>query len=397
MSSRNHFCFLAFFFLCTACGANGTDNIEKVPPLWLGPSLILFSGILYGIGGVLVKYLSMHHISVAQMVLVRKLFEGIMSFLSLRYSKMPLFNRKKRKYIFAAGCVVSCGAFFSFISFKLTDVGNAITIMALCPLISAPAAWYFLKERIHHTYPVVVFSCVLGTILIVQPRVFFPKSHPTEESIEGYLFAVSFAILYGVYFVIQRSGRLHPNYVVFWGSIVAIFASIICFIIDPSMWDPLSNTQIFYILLLSLFSYGGLVSRTYGMNYTPSNVASIMISSETIAAYISEYIFLNMEDNPVQYAGAVVILIGIGWLAFLKQPAEDEIRFDQLSDSEDDSLGLELPGVDSPGVINSSNYIQVARALKKELEQAKMDASEMLVEEEDLDLGAKTILRRRRH
>jgi len=378
MVKKKHF----FVLFCTSCAADNIELPEKVPPIWFGPVLLVLSGCLNGFGGVLVKYLSMHHISVAQMVFLRKIFEGAMSLITLRVAGMPAFDRKKRHYIFAAGCVVSCGAFFSFISFKLTDVGNAITIMALCPLISAPCAWYFLKERIHRTYPFVVSACVCGTILIVQPLVFFPNSHSSEHTIEGYLFASSFAILYGFYFVIQRSGRLHPNYVVFWGSVVSIAASIICFIIDHSMWDPLTNTQIIYILLLSLLSYGGLVSRTYGMNHTPSNIASVLVSSETIAAYVAEYIFLNMEDNSMQYLGAVIIPLAITWMALLKQPAEDEIRFDQLSDMEDDTLGeLELPGLDSPNPVTSSNYMDVARALKRELKQAKLDAHGMLSEE----------------
>jgi len=305
-----------------------------------GGFLVVFSGFAYALSGVLVKFVS-DDISVTQLVFIRKSLEMMFSFTQMKMEGMSFVISDKRPWVHLVPLVIPSGVFLGWFAFEYGNVGNCLAILSMNPIIAAPLGWYFLEEKIHWTYPLALIVTFTGVIFIIQPAFFFKNEVNTHDDILGYILIVALVLTMGLWFPFQKLSQLHAYHLVFYGAIWSVFPTLIGMLFFPDVmkWKNLSPKEWSYALAITGCAYSGLVSRTFGTNIIPANISSVLFSSETLFAYLFQYILLDQGVNTLSYFGAILIIMAVIYLSCMKEG--DSVEFEKLEENEEEG-DLEL-------------------------------------------------------
>ena len=187
--------------------------------------VVLFAGILWSFGPLVVRYMSDPQMVPWQYIFGRGLTIFIILNLYLYFEEGMNFYKNYKK-VGKSGLVGGVGLGIAMISFiySITNTSAAVTLLCLAamPFFTALLAFLFLKEKISYNVWVSIIIATIGIIIMAV-------GNTEKNSLIGFVFGIASSIGFSVFSVTLRWRKETPKF-----TTVAV-AGLFCFIIATLM------------------------------------------------------------------------------------------------------------------------------------------------------------------
>ena len=187
--------------------------------------VVLFAGILWSFGPLVVRYMNDPHLIPWQYIFGRGLTIFIILNLYLFFEEGINFYKNYKK-IGKSGLLGGVGLGIAMISFiySITNTSAAITLLCLAamPFFTALLAFLFLKEKISFNVWISIFIATIGIVIMAF-------GNNEKNSLVGFIFGMTSSIGFSIFSVTLRWRKETPKF-----TTVAV-AGLFCFIIATFM------------------------------------------------------------------------------------------------------------------------------------------------------------------
>ena len=240
--------------------------------------VVLFAGILWSFGPLVVRYMDNPHMVPWQYIFGR----GLTIFLILNlylYFEEGINFYKNYKKIGRSGIIGGCGLGIAMISFiySITNTSAAITLLCLAamPFFTAILAYLFLKEKISLNVWVSIFIAAVGIIIMAV-------GNTEKNSFIGFLFGITSSVGFSVFSVTLRWRKETPKFttVAMAGLFCFVFATLMILITQQSFFSTSYNSSMFSLhgTLVCL----GLILYSIGSKAIPAAELTLLSLTEVI-------------------------------------------------------------------------------------------------------------------
>ncbi|CAL8125739.1 unnamed protein product [Orchesella dallaii] len=298
---------------------------------YTGILLTLASGILFTVGGVIVKYMKDYH----PFTLAIFRFQGILlpSFCMVFYAcyvqKLPIFEpvwplTEKAKAKRCVGMLLrsmfgSTALFFHFYALKRLDVADALVIGSCQPVFVTLAAYFLLGESCG-VFPVfTALLTILGVGVISRPPILTGQESFDSNALIGAGFSVASMLTATMVFVIIRYLKdVHVSVLTLvlgcWGTFVSIVGSVIVgeFRLPHSLEHWALAGALAVITLL------GQILLTLALQCEQAGPVALIRTADCLFAFVLQFILLNTLPDMFSLTGASIIIFCVALTAFRK-------------------------------------------------------------------------------
>ena len=240
--------------------------------------VVLFAGILWSFGPLVVRYMDNPHMVPWQYIFGRGLTIFIILNLYLYFEEGINFYKNYKK-IGRSGIIGGCGLGVAMVSFiySITNTTAAITLLCLAamPFFTAILAYLFLKEKISTN---VWISIALATIGITIMAI----GNTEKSSLIGFLFGITSSIGFSVFSVTLRWRKETPKFttVAIAGLFCFVIAALIILITKQPFFATSYNSSMFSLhgTLVCL----GLILYSIGSKAIPAAELTLLSLTEVI-------------------------------------------------------------------------------------------------------------------
>jgi len=240
--------------------------------------IVLFAGILWSFGPLVVRYMDNPNLVPWQYIFGRGLTIFIILNLYLYFEEGKDFWKNYLK-IGKSGVVGGSGLGIAMISFiySITNTSAAITLLCLAamPFFTALLAFLFLKEKITISVWVSIAIATIGIAIMA-----FGNSG--ENSFVGFVFGITSSIGFSVFSVSLRWRKETPKFttVAFAGFFCFVFATIMILSKDQVFFSTSYNSSLFSLhgTLVCL----GLILYSIGSKAIPAAELTLLSLTEVI-------------------------------------------------------------------------------------------------------------------
>ena len=240
--------------------------------------VVLFAGILWSFGPLVVRYMDNPHMVPWQYIFGRGLTIFIILNLYLYFEEGLNFYKNYKK-VGRSGVIGGCGLGIAMISFiySITNTTAAITLLCLAamPFFTAILAYLFLKEKISLNVWISIFIATVGIIIMAT-------GNTEKNSLLGFLFGITSSIGFSVFSVTLRWRKETPKFttVAIAGLFCFVFATIIIFTTKQSFFSTSYNASMFSLhgTLVCL----GLILYSIGSKAIPAAELTLLSLTEVI-------------------------------------------------------------------------------------------------------------------
>ena len=187
--------------------------------------VVLFAGILWSFGPLVVRYMDNPHMVPWQYIFGRGLTIFLLLNLYLYFEEGINFYKNYKK-VGRSGIIGGCGLGVAMITFiySITNTTAAITLLCLAamPFFTAILAYLFLKEKISLNVWISIFLATIGIIIMAF-------GNNEKNSLLGFLFGIASSIGFSIFSVTLRWRRETPKF-----TTVAV-AGLFCFLVATIM------------------------------------------------------------------------------------------------------------------------------------------------------------------
>ena len=240
--------------------------------------VVLFAGLLWSFGPLVVRYMDNPHMVPWQYIFGRGLTIFIILNLYLYFEEGINFYKNYKK-VGRSGIIGGCGLGVAMISFiySITNTTAAITLLCLAamPFFTAVLAYLFLKEKISLNVWVSIFIATVGIIIMAI-------GNTEKSSFIGFLFGITSSIGFSVFSVTLRWRKETPKFttVAVAGLFCFVFASIMILITQQPFFSTSYNSSMFS-LHGSLVCFG-LILYSIGSRAIPAAELTLLSLTEVI-------------------------------------------------------------------------------------------------------------------
>ncbi len=192
---------------------------------------------------------------------------------------------------------------------NLTSAGNATLLVNLAPLLVAPVAWFWLRERVTASFPVGAALALVGVWLLMGASRTLGGSHPTGDAL-----ALCAAAFYAGYILtVKRLRARHPAVTVMaWSSLAC--APLLLLIALGTGEGLLCVTARGWLTVLTLAVVchvcgQGLIA--YALAHLPAGFSSVSLLMQPVAVALLAWAALGEALSGGQAAGGLLVLAGI--------------------------------------------------------------------------------------
>lgn len=257
-------------------------------------AVLLFAGV-----NVLVKYL--RHIPAVEIVFFRALFTLVVSYLTLRRQRVPVWGNN-RKVLFLRGFFGTIALIMLFTTFQQMRLATATTIHYLSPIFTMLIASFVLGERLKALQVVFFVVSFIGVLII---RGFDEQIDPFYLGI-GVVSAFFAGSAYNCIRYLKTSE--HPLVIVMYFPLVAMpVAGTLSYFnwVMPHGWDW------FWLLAVGLFTQGAQVLMTKAYQHSAAaNVAGVSYSGILYALGFGLLLFDEVYTLS-SYIGMSIVMLGV--------------------------------------------------------------------------------------
>ena len=240
--------------------------------------LVLFAGILWSFGPLVVRYMDNPHMVPWQYIFGRGLTIFIILNLYLYFEEGINFYKNYKK-IGRSGIIGGCGLGVAMISFiySITNTSAAITLLCLAamPFFTAILAYLFLKEKISVNVWVSIALATIGIIIMAI-------GNTEKSSLLGFLFGITSSVGFSVFSVTLRWRKETPKFttVAVAGLFCFVFAASIILITKQPFFATSYNSSMFSLhgTLVCL----GLILYSIGSKAIPAAELTLLSLTEVI-------------------------------------------------------------------------------------------------------------------
>lgn len=274
---------------------------------------VVFAALLWGISGSAAKFLFNSGVTPFQLVQLRVTITilGLFLWLLFRNPSLLKIQRKDIVYFAVFGMVGMGGCQFTYLfAISRIQVAAAILLQYLAPGFIALYTVIFTREKLSRTTTLALAGAIGGCYLVVGAYNLDLLAMNLAGIIGGVMSAVTFAwySIHGEY----GMRRYDPWTVLLYAM---AFAALLWNILHPPLeafmhgYTPTEWGWILYIGIFGTLMPFGLYLE--GINLIRSTRASITATIEPIIAGIISYIFLGEVLEPLQIAGAVLVIASV--------------------------------------------------------------------------------------
>ncbi len=240
--------------------------------------LVLFAGLLWSFGPLVVRYMDNPHMVPWQYIFGRGLTIFIILNLYLYFEEGKNFFKNYKK-IGRSGIIGGCGLGIAMISFiySITNTSAAITLLCLAamPFFTAILAYLFLKEKISLNVWVSIFIATIGIIIMAF-------GNTEKNSLIGFFFGITSSIGFSIFSVTLRWRKETPKFttVAIAGLFCFVFAALVILITQQNFFATSYNSSMFSLhgVLVCL----GLILYSIGSRAIPAAELTLLSLTEVI-------------------------------------------------------------------------------------------------------------------
>tara|TARA_E500000178_G_scaffold354657_1_gene424412 strand:+ start:958 stop:1863 length:906 start_codon:yes stop_codon:yes gene_type:complete len=260
--------------------------------------IVLFAGILWSFGPLVVRYMDNPHMVPWQYIFGRGLTIFIILNLYLYFEEGINFYKNYKK-IGRSGVIGGCGLGIAMISFiySITNTSAAITLLCLAamPFFTAILAYLFLKEKISLNVWVSIFLATVGIIIMAV-------GNTEKNSFIGFLFGITSSIGFSVFSVTLRWRKETPKFttVALAGLFCFVFAALIILITQQPFFSSSYNSSMFSLhgILVCL----GLILYSIGSKAIPAAELTLLSLTEVVGGIFWVWLPLfGVNEVPSSY------------------------------------------------------------------------------------------------
>ena len=244
----------------------------------LAVPIVLFAGILWSFGPLVVRYMDSPNLVPWQYIFGRGLTIFILLNLYLYFEEGKNFYKNYYK-IGLSGIVGGSGLGVAMITFiySITNTSAAVTLLCLAamPFFTALLAFLFLRERISLN---VWISIIIATAGIVIMAI----GNTGEKSLIGFVFGLTSSIGFSVFSVSLRWRKETPKFttVAFAGFFCFVFASIMILSTGQTFFATSYNSSLFS--LHGFLVCSGLILYSIGSKAIPAAELTLLSLTEVV-------------------------------------------------------------------------------------------------------------------
>ena len=205
--------------------------------------LVLFAGILWSFGPLVVRYMDSPDLVPWQYIFGRGLTIFIILNLYLYFEEGINFYKNYKK-VGRSGLIGGLGLGIAMITFiySITNTSAAVTLLCLAamPFFTAILAYLFLKEKISVNVWISIFIATVGIIIMAV-------GNTEKNSLLGFLFGITSSIGFSVFSVSLRWRKETPKFttVAVAGLFCFVFATIVILITKQNFFSTSYNSSMF--------------------------------------------------------------------------------------------------------------------------------------------------------
>ena len=240
--------------------------------------VVLFAGILWSFGPLVVRYMDNPHLVPWQYIFGRGLTIFIILNLYLYFEEGFKFYKNYLK-IGVSGLIGGCGLGIAMISFiySITNTSAAVTLLCLAamPFFTALIAFLFLKELISVNVWISIVIATIGIIIMAL-------GNTKESSFVGFIFGITYSIGFAIFSVSLRWRKETPKFttVAVAGLFCFLFATIMILVTDQVFFASSYNSSLFS--LHGTIVCIGLILYSIGSKAIPAAELTLLSLTEVI-------------------------------------------------------------------------------------------------------------------
>ncbi len=240
--------------------------------------VVLFAGILWSFGPLVVRYMDNPHLVPWQYIFGRGLTIFIILNLYLYFEEGISFYKNYKK-VGRSGFIGGCGLGIAMITFiySITNTTAAVTLLCLAamPFFTAVLAYMFLKEKISLNVWVSIFIATIGIIIMAL-------GNSEKNSLLGFVFGLTSSIGFSVFSVSLRWRKETPKFttVAIAGLFCFIFATIVLLLTKQTFFSTSYNSSMFS--LHGTLVCFGLILYSIGSKAIPAAELTLLSLTEVI-------------------------------------------------------------------------------------------------------------------
>tara|TARA_A100001011_G_C14224121_1_gene805804 strand:+ start:61 stop:966 length:906 start_codon:yes stop_codon:yes gene_type:complete len=240
--------------------------------------VVLFAGLLWSFGPLVVRYMDSPHMVPWQYIFGRGLTIFILLNLYLYFEEGFNFYKNYKK-VGRSGIIGGCGLGVAMITFiySITNTSAAVTLLCLAamPFFTAILAYLFLKEKISINVWVSILIATIGIIIMAV-------GNTEKNSLIGFLFGLASSIGFSIFSVSLRWRKETPKFttVAIAGLFCFVFATIMILITKQTFFSSSYNSSMFSLhgTLVCL----GLILYSIGSKAIPAAELTLLSLTEVI-------------------------------------------------------------------------------------------------------------------
>jgi len=225
-----------------------------------------------------------------------------------------IHNIDKKTFLLIVGIGIILSIHFAtwVTSLAYTSIASSVILVTAHPVLVAPVAYYFLKEKLSLVNIFGIALSLTGVIILVLGN--YDLGPLTIDSLEGNILAIIGGICAGLYILGGRKIRKTVS-VVPYAFIVYSIATVVLFLICIFSQTKSYVIKIgdYGILILMAFVAGILGHTLYNwsLKYIRASVASVALLGEPVGSTILAIIVFTELPSIFTFVGGGIILTGI--------------------------------------------------------------------------------------
>jgi drug/metabolite transporter (DMT)-like permease len=222
--------------------------------------------------------------------------------------------RKTMLIMLGIGVILAVHFAFWITSLNYTSVASSVILVTAHPVLVAPVAHYFLKEKLSRINIFGITISLFGVVLLVAGN--YGLSSLSFDSLEGNIFAILGGIAAGLYILGGRKIRKTVS-IIPYAFVVYSIGTIVLLGICLSARAPLLNLKIeVYQICLLMAVVSGIFGHTlynWSLGHVRASLASVVLLGEPLGSTILAVIIPWINQIPSHYTiiGGAIILSGI--------------------------------------------------------------------------------------
>ncbi|ODN00890.1 Solute carrier family 35 member G1 [Orchesella cincta] len=228
--------------------------------------------------------------------------------------------------------VLGCAStFLRCIALQYISVADSTVVFSSYTVVVTILAHFCLKEKCGVMSVVFALTTAVGVIIISRPPILMGESEVNGAFLEVTILAGSGLLCTAMYLILMRKIRkTHFALMMLIGGAFGMLGCGIAAYMLEILKIPDNQTDIILIIVLCLLTFLGQAFFVLAVKYEKAGPLSIARTSESIYAFLWQFIFLGVVPDMISIVGCLLVMVavlGTGYCKYLTElPTEERLK-----------------------------------------------------------------------